>query len=79
MSENQNVTRPSHYKAPGATYECIEEMVALFGVQAVKDFCRCNIYKYRYRATAKGGQVDLDKANQYVKFLVKLEAGEHGV
>lgn len=38
-----NVNHPFHYQGK---YECIDEMVALFGVDAVRHFCMCNVYKY---------------------------------
>lgn len=65
-----NVNHPNHYQGK---YECIDEMIALFGVEAVKHFCMCNVHKYRYRANAKNGQEDLDKADKYMEFLMKLE------
>ena len=48
-------------------------MVALFGVEAVKSFCRCNVYKYRFRAAAKNGAEDIAKAEAYIDILMKLE------
>lgn len=65
-----NVNHPSHYNT--AKHECIDEMIALFGVEAVKAFCRCNVYKYRYRANAKGGEEDLKKADWYMDKLMEL-------
>ena len=64
------VNHPAHYQGK---HECIDEMVALFGVEAVKSFCRCNVYKYRFRAAAKNGQEDLDKAAWYMDKLIELE------
>lgn len=37
-----NVNHPFHYQGK---YECIDEMIALFGVDAVRHFCMCNVYK----------------------------------
>ena len=67
---NHNVNHPEHYQGK---HECIDEMIALFGVEDVKAFCRCNVYKYRYRSNRKGGQEDLDKANWYMDKLMELE------
>ncbi len=64
------VNHPSHYQGK---HECIDEMIALFGVEAVKHFCMCNVYKYRFRAANKNGQEDLDKANWYMDKLMELE------
>ena len=66
-----NVIHPSRYNI--GKYECIDEMVALFGVEAVKAFCRCCIYKYRYRANKKNGSEDLAKADNYMDILMELE------
>lgn len=67
---NETVNHPAHYQGK---HECIDEMIALFGVEAVKHFCMCNVYKYRYRAANKNGQEDLDKADWYMDKLMKLE------
>lgn len=71
--EADKVNHPAHYQGK---HECIDEMIALFGVEAVKGFCKCNVHKYRYRAEAKGGQEDLDKANWYMDKLMELEGAE---
>jgi hypothetical protein len=47
-------------------------MIELFGVEAVKAFCRCNIYKYRYRAANKNGAEDIEKAGKYMDILKRL-------
>lgn len=72
--ELQNeVVHPAHYQG---RHECLDEMVALFGMEAVKSFCRCNVFKYRFRAAAKNGQEDLEKAENYMEILMRLEAGK---
>lgn len=71
--KTEAVNHPAHYQGK---HECIDEMIALFGVEAVKAFCKCNVYKYRFRAANKNGQEDLDKADNYMDILMKLEAGE---
>jgi hypothetical protein len=65
----ETVDHPAHYQGK---FECIDEMIALFGVEAVKHFCMCNVYKYRYRADRKNGQNDLDKAEWYMGKLMEL-------
>lgn len=69
---NSNVNHPKHYNIPGRK-ECIEEMIDIFGVDAVKIFCKLNAYKYRYRHEMKNGQEDLDKADWYMNKLLELE------
>lgn len=49
-------------------------MLALFGVEAVKAFCRCNVYKYRYRADRKNGAEDIAKADWYMDKLMELDS-----
>lgn len=72
---SDNVNHPSHYQGK---HECVDEMIAMFGVEAVKHFCMCNVYKYRFRAAAKNGQEDLDKANWYMDKLMELNGSDKG-
>lgn len=72
---SDNVNHPSHYQGK---HECIDEMIAMFGVEAVKSFCKCNVYKYRYRADKKNGQEDLNKADWYMDKLMELENMNNG-
>ena len=72
MSKNNNaINHPSHYNREDAM-ECIDEMVAIFGSQAVKNFCLCNVWKYRYRASSKNGEEDLKKSDFYMKKYCEL-------
>ena len=64
------VDHPSHYNQSGM--ECIDEMVLIFGVEAVKHFCLLNAWKYRARAMYKNGQEDMDKANWYIATYKEL-------
>lgn len=68
---NQNVNHPKHYNIPGRK-ECIEEMLDIFGVEAVQTFCKLNAYKYRYRHELKNGTEDLEKADWYINKLLEL-------
>lgn len=65
------VNHPSHYTHGGM--ECIDEMVLIFGVEAVKHFCVCNAWKYRKRAMYKNGQEDMDKSDWYLRKYYELE------
>lgn len=58
------VNHPSHYNRENST-ECIEEMILVFGKEVVKNFCLCNVWKYRYRAADKNGAEDLAKSDWY--------------
>lgn len=66
-----NVEHPAHYNREGAL-ECIDEMILVFGIEAVKNFCLCNSWKYRYRAADKNGEEDLKKSDWYLKKYKEL-------
>ncbi len=63
--QGQDAINPKHYQRENAM-ECIDEMIMVFGVEAVKDFCACNAWKYRYRAADKNGAEDLAKSDWYM-------------
>ena len=69
--KNDIVNSPKHYTENGDN-ECIDVMRWLFGDEAVKAFCRCNIFKYRFRAGLKNGKQDIDKAVWYENYLHKM-------
>ena len=65
------VNDPQHYKQH--EMECIDEMVEVFGQHDVMAFCRCNAWKYRYRAPYKGKfEEDNEKADWYIQKLKEL-------
>ena len=68
-TNNDNVNHPSHYQGKN---ECIDVMIAMFGIEAVKHFCMCNAYKYRFRSDKKNGQEDIKKAEWYESKLIEL-------
>ena len=70
-TNNDAVNHPSHYTNGGM--ECIDEMIMIFGKQAVMNFCLCNVWKYRKRALHKNGQEDLDKADWYMNKYKELK------
>lgn len=53
--------------------ECIEEMIEVFGISAVIDFCKCNVWKYRYRNRC---EKDLIKADWYMDKVIELKERE---
>lgn len=74
--ESDPVNHPEHYSGP---HECIDLMQALFGKEDVMAFCRCNSFKYRFRAGKKEGadaEEDLKKAEWYEDFLIELRQRE---
>ena len=67
------VNHPSHYQGK---YECIVLMRAMFGDETVKGFCKCNSFKYRFRAGHKAdnsAEDDIKKAEWYEDYLMLLE------
>lgn len=72
MAEKEDViNHPNHYCREDAM-ECIDEMVAIFGKPRVRDFCICNVWKYRYRANNRNGEEDLKKSDWYLKKYIEL-------
>lgn len=74
-NEYNIISKPKHYNRKNGV-ECIEEMVEVFGIEAVKNFCLCNIWKYRYRAADKNGEEDLDKSDWYMQKYIELQKRE---
>lgn len=71
---NKLVEHPDHYNAEGKK-ECWDEMIDIFGPEAVIIFDCLSAYKYRYRAGLKEGnpeEQDLDKIREYLKHASKL-------
>lgn len=67
------VNHPEHYQGK---HECIEVMRKMFGDEAVRGFCKCNAYKYRFRAGQKDGEsaeTDIAKAEWYEDYLFNMD------
>ena len=70
------VDHPDHYNQ--GSMECIDEMILIFGVEAVMDFCVCNAWKYRARAAYKGNpEEDMAKADWYLNKYKELMDNEY--
>ena len=67
-----NVNHPSHYET--GKFECIDVMLETQGIEAVKDFCLCNAFKYIYRTRNKNGIEDVKKAIWYLNKYVELNS-----
>ena len=65
-----NVNHPAHYNT--GKYESIDVMVETQGINAVKNFCICNAFKYIYRHRFKNGAEDIKKAIWYLNKYVEL-------
>lgn len=68
--KQEEINHPSRYA--GGKYECIDVMTDVFGVDAVKDFCKLNAFKYLWREKQKNGIEDLKKASWYLNKLIEL-------
>lgn len=68
-----NVNHPSHYET--GKFECIKVMLETQGIEAVKNFCICNAFKYLYRHGRKNGLEDVKKAEWYIHKYIELEEG----
>ena len=65
-----NVNHPALYNT--GKYESIDVMVETQGVNAVKNFCICNAFKYIYRHRFKNGVGDIKKAIWYLNKYIEL-------
>ena len=72
--EYDNVNHPAHYNT--GKYESIDVMVETQGVDAVKNFCICNAFKYIYRHRFKNGVEDIKKAVWYLNKYIELNEKE---
>lgn len=70
-SRYEYVDGPAHYNGT----ECIENMRKLYGDEAVRWFCICNAYKYRFRNGSKPGvsaEQDREKADWYENYAANM-------
>ena len=67
----EEINHPDRYNSNG--YECIDVMQAIFGLEAVKNFCKLNAFKYIWRADKKGHNEDCKKAIWYLNKYIELE------
>ena len=70
-AETSIIDHPTHYQGK---HECIDIMREIFGDDAVRSFCICNAYKYRFRAGRKSGnsaQDDMRKAEWYENYVMR--------
>ena len=72
--KNESVNHPSHYNQ--GKYECIEVMIEVFGIEAVKHFCLLNAFKYNWRTGEKNGNEDIEKGIWYLNKYLELATRE---
>lgn len=72
LTSLSSVDHPTHYNQ--GNMETIDEMLLIFGVEAVMHFCLCNAWKYRARAAYKGDSItDMNKSDWYLAKYKELE------
>lgn len=64
------VNHPDHYTQ--GSIECIDAMIETQGVQAVRDYCICNAFKYIWRHNSKNNDQDIRKAKWYIDKYLEL-------
>lgn len=62
------VSEPTHYRE--GEVECIDAIRAALGIEGFRAYCKGNVMKYLWREQHKGGQVDVQKAQKYLEWLV---------
>lgn len=78
LEDNKDlINEPQHYCT--GKFECIDVMQEVFGVEAVQNFCLCNVFKYVYRYKRKNGKQDLKKAQFYINKFFELEGEEESI
>lgn len=66
------INHPSHYNQPGRK-ECIEEMLDIWGPEAVRLWCEMTAYRYSYRMGNKKGEPDSRDAGKRDWYLNKAK------
>ena len=67
----ETVEHPQHYNQ--GNIECIDAMLAAFGITEVIAFCKLNAFKYIWRAEDKLNTLeDLKKAAWYIDKTIEL-------
>lgn len=72
---SEKVNHPKYYQR-GDGKECIDLMEEIYGRQAVINFCKCNAFKYKWRAGKKEDnpvEQDIAKAKWYEDKARELE------
>lgn len=76
-SDYEYINHPLHYLNDGR--ECIDEMIDIFGIEAVADWCDITAYKYQFRKGKKpnaAAEEDEKKAEWYLKKAKELRAND---
>lgn len=76
-TNKDNVNHPKHYTQHPSGIECIDAMLSAYGIEAVKNFCICNSFKYLWRFQHKNGIEDLNKLIWYINKFKELYEKEN--
>lgn len=72
MQNEKDMVNPEHYKK--AFFETIDEMVIVFGAEAVSTYCKIAAWKYRARCLFKDAlELDRQKADWYLQKSRELQ------
>lgn len=75
-SELNNASKQPQHKQHSTG--CFEEMLQVFGVEAVKAYCKCSAWKYRHDALLKDKYSEGNiKAEWYLKKLSELDSEKY--
>jgi len=69
LTKSDAVNHPSHYNS--SKYECIDVLRDLSTPEEFEGFLINNVRKYLWRYKSKNGLQDLEKAEWYLKELIK--------
>ena len=71
MKEIEGVNHPKHYNQ--GDIECISAMIAAKGIEAVKNFCDCCVFKYEWRLGQKDAEEkEIGKMKWYLDKYLEL-------
>jgi len=73
-AKKEQVNHPDHYNQ--GDIECIDAMIAAFGVDKVCDWCVMTSFKYHWRYQHKNGEEDINKASWYIDKYKELKNNE---
>ena len=71
--DSNQVYNPPHYQSYIKDgIDCITAMQHAFGIEATATFCKLNSFKYLWRASSKGGNESISKAQWYLNKYLEL-------
>lgn len=73
LERHDPVNHPLHYEG---AIECIDAIQAALGQSGFESYLTGQVFKYMWRYKRKNGTEDLQKAEWYLKRLLKLKEAE---